>query len=82
MPQPSLARYTRVRNPTTTYNDYVSFVDLVSKDGELSCYQEAMKGSESVKHKKSMREEMDVLGRNTTWDLVELPYYMKVFDCK
>jgi hypothetical protein len=41
-----------------------------------------MKGSESVKHKKAMREEMDVLGRNTTWDLVELPYYMKIFDCK
>jgi len=69
-------------NPTTTYNDYVSFVDLVSKDGELSCYQEAIKGSESVKRKKDMREEMDVLGRNTTWDLVELPYYMNIFDCK
>ena len=80
MPQPSLGRSTWVRNPPTTYNHYVSFVTLVSNYGELSCYEETMKGSKSVKHKKSMREEMDVLGRNTTWDLVELPYYMKVFD--
>ena len=29
-----------------------------------------------------MKEEMDSLERNRTWDLVELPKDMKVFGCK
>jgi hypothetical protein len=57
-------------------------VALVSNDGEPSCYQEAMKVSESVKWKKSMKEELDSLERNKTWDLVELPKDRKVVGCK
>jgi hypothetical protein len=82
MPQPSLRRSTRVRNPPTRYDDYVSSVALVSNDGEPSCYQEAMKVSESVKWKEAMKEEMDALERNKTWDLVELPKDRKVVGCK
>ena len=48
-------------------------VSLITNDGETSCYQEAMKVSESAKWKLAMKEEMDALENNKTWDLVELP---------
>jgi hypothetical protein len=51
MPQPSLRRSTRARNPTTRYDDYVSSMDFFSNDGETSFYREAMKVYESVKWK-------------------------------
>jgi hypothetical protein len=82
MPQPSLRRSTQVRNPPIRYDDYVSSVALISNDGEPSCYQEAMEVFESVKWKEAMKEEMDALDMNKTWDLVELPKERKVVDCK
>jgi hypothetical protein len=82
MPQPSLRRYSRVRNPPTRYDDYVSSMALISIDGEPSFFQEAIKESESAQWKKAMKEEMDGLERNKTWDLVELPKDKKVVDCK
>ena len=48
MPQPSLRRYTQVMNPPTRYDDYVSYVYLVSIDVEPSCFEEAIKVSESA----------------------------------
>jgi hypothetical protein len=66
MPQPSLRISSWVRNPPTRYDDYVSFVALVSIDGEPSCFQEAIKVSESVQWKKAMKEEMNSLERNKT----------------
>ena len=42
IPQPSLRRSTRVRNPPKRYDDFVSSVALISSDGESICYQEAM----------------------------------------
>ena len=68
MPQPSLRRSSLVRNPPTRYDDYVSSVVLVSIDGEPSCFQEVIKVSESAQWKKFMKEEMDALERNKTWD--------------
>ena len=58
MPQPSLRRSTRFKNPPTRYDDYVSSVALVSIDGEPSCFEEAIKVFESAQWKKSMKEEM------------------------
>jgi hypothetical protein len=82
MPQPPLRISTRVKNPPTTHDDYVSSVDLVSIDGEPSCFKEGINVSESAQWKKSMKEEMDVLERNKTWDQVEIPKDRKVVDCK
>jgi hypothetical protein len=48
MPQPSLRRSTRFGNPPTRYDDYVSYVALVSIDVEPSCFEEAIKVSESA----------------------------------
>jgi hypothetical protein len=82
MPQASLRRSTDTRNPPTSYDDYVSSVALVSFDGEPSSFQEAIKVSESAQWKKDMKEEMDALERNKTWDLLELPKDKKVVGCK
>ena len=41
-----------------------------------------MKVSESAKWKLEMKEEMDSLEKNKTWDLVELPKDKKFVDCK
>jgi len=70
MPQPSLRISSWVKNHPTRYNDNVSSVALVSIDGEPSCFQEAIKLSESAQWKKAMKEEMDALEGNKTWDLV------------
>jgi hypothetical protein len=78
MPQPSLRRSSRIRNPPTRYDDYVSSVALVFIDGEPSSFQEAIKVSKSAQWKKVMKEEMDALERNKTWDLIELPKDRKV----
>jgi hypothetical protein len=82
MPQPSLRISSRAGNPPTRYDDYVSSVALVSIDGEPSYFQEAIKVFESAQWKKAMKEEMDALERNKTWDLVELPKDRKVVSCK
>ena len=82
MPQPSLQRSSQVRNPPTSYDDYVSTVALVSIDGEPNYFQEAINVSKNAQWKKSMNEEMDALERNKKWDLVELPKDMKVVGCK
>ena len=82
MPQPSLRIYLRVRNLPTRYDDYVSYVALVSIDGEPSFFQEEIKVYESAQWKKDMKEEMDALEMNKTWDLVEFPKDRKVVDYK
>jgi hypothetical protein len=73
MPQPTLRRSTWVINPPKRYEDYISSISLISNEGEPCCYQEAMDGIESAKWKIAMKEEMDALEKNKTWDLVELP---------
>jgi hypothetical protein len=82
MPQPCLTRSSRVKNPPTRYDDYVSSMALVSIDGEPSYFQEAIKVSKIAQWKKSMKEELDSLERNKTWDLVEIPKDRKVVSCK
>jgi hypothetical protein len=76
-PQTSLRRSTRVRNPPRRYDDFVSSVSLSTNDDEPSCYQEAVKGSNSDKWKEAMKDEMKALEKNATWGLVELPRNMK-----
>jgi SpoVK/Ycf46/Vps4 family AAA+-type ATPase len=38
MLQPTLRRSTWVNNPPKSFDDYVSYMDLISNDGEPSCY--------------------------------------------
>lgn len=41
--------------------------------GEPKCYEEAVQVETRKKWEKSMKEEMDSLAHNQTWDLVRLP---------
>jgi hypothetical protein len=41
-----------------------------------------MKGSNSDKWKEVMKDEMNALVKNATWDLVELPRNRKTVGCK
>jgi hypothetical protein len=75
IPESSLRRSARVRNPPRRYDDFVS---LVINNEEPTCYQEAMEVSDREKWKEAMKEEMDALERNETWDLVELPKDRKI----
>jgi hypothetical protein len=77
-PQTFLRRYTRVRNPPRRYDEFFLSVSLSTNDDELSCYQEAVKGSNSDKWKEAMNDEMNALAKNATRDLVELPRNKKI----
>jgi hypothetical protein len=82
IPQPTPRISTWERNPPKRYTDFVSSVVLITNDGEPSCYQEAINDIDYAKWKMEMKEEMDSLVKNKTWDLVELPKDRKVVGCK
>ena len=69
--QTSLRRSTWVRNPPRRYDDFVSSVSLSTNDDEPSCYQEVVEGSNNVKCKETMKDEINALENNATWDLVD-----------
>jgi len=46
---------------------------LLTDSGEPECYEEAMQVETKKKWEKAMKEEMDSLAHNQTWDLVRLP---------
>eukprot|EP00253_Pinus_taeda_P002182 PITA_02182 len=73
---------TRERKTPKRYEDSASSFALITKDGEPSCYQEAVDDTDSEKWKMAMEEEMDSLAKNNTWDLVELLEGRSVVGCK
>ena len=81
-PQPTPRRSIRERKPPKRYTDFVSSVALFTDDGEPSCFQEAIDCAKNAKWKMAMKEEMDSLEKNETWNLVELPKDRKVVGCK
>jgi hypothetical protein len=46
---------------------------LLTNSGEPKCYEEAMQVDTKNKWEQGMKEEMDSLKNNQTWDLVQLP---------
>ena len=80
-PQPTPRISLRERNPPKRYTDFVSSV-LFTDDGEHSCFQEVIDFVDNAKWKMEMKEEMDSLDKNKTWELVELPKYRKIVGCK
>ena len=71
----------RERNPPKRYTDFVSSV-LFTDDGESSCFWEAIDCVDNAKWKVAMKEEMDSLVKNKTWELVEFPKDRKTIGCK
>eukprot|EP00253_Pinus_taeda_P029958 PITA_29958 len=81
-PETSLRRSTRIKWPLRRYDDYVTSVSFTANDDEPLCYQGAIEGSKSDKWKAAMKDEMMALGKNDTWNLVELPNNRKTVGCK
>eukprot|EP00253_Pinus_taeda_P019928 PITA_19928 len=81
-PETSLRRSTRIKRPPRRYDDYVTSVAFTANDDEPLCYQEEIEGSKSDRWKAAMKVEMVALGKNGTWDLVELPKDRKTVGCK
>jgi hypothetical protein len=50
-----------------------SISNWITDYGELECYEEAMQVDTKKKWEQGMKEEMDSLANNQTWDLVQLP---------
>ncbi|GAA0140593.1 hypothetical protein LIER_01908 [Lithospermum erythrorhizon] len=68
-PAPELRRSTRPHVPNKRYMDYL----LLTDEGESECYDEACLTSDSSKWDLAMKDEMQSLISNQTWELVELP---------
>ena len=80
-PLPTRIRSTRKRNPPKRYTNFVSSV-LFTDDGEPSCFQEAIDCVDNAKWKMAMKEEIDSLEKNKTWELVELLKDRNIVGCK
>ncbi|KAE8695859.1 U-box domain-containing protein 31 [Hibiscus syriacus] len=69
---PELRRSSRIPKPTQRYSPSLHYL-LPTDNGEPECYDEAMQVDNSIKWESSMKDEMDSLMSNQTWELVELP---------
>ncbi|KAE8720675.1 V-type proton ATPase subunit G3 [Hibiscus syriacus] len=69
---PELRRSSRIPKLTQRYSPSLHYL-LLTDNGEPECYDEAMQVEDSVKWESSMKDEMDSLMSNQTWELAELP---------
>ncbi|KAE8695627.1 Potassium transporter 10 [Hibiscus syriacus] len=69
---PELRRSSIFLKPTRRYSPSLHYL-LLTDNGEPECYDEAMQVEDSVKWESSMKDEMDLLMSNQTWELAELP---------
>ena len=69
LPQTPLRRSTREKQPSKKYssNEYV----MISDQGEPETYQEVLKHENKIEWLKAMKEEMESLHENHTYDLVK-----------
>ena len=49
---------------------------------ESSCYKEAMLREDKLKWEKAMQSKMELLHKNSTWELIRLPTSKSIFPCK
>ena len=85
------ARRTGVKPPVRYgFEDMVTYALQVADEveeeepstGEPFTYREAVSGSESAQWLAAMREEMESLAKNETWELVKRPKERKIVTCK
>jgi hypothetical protein len=65
-------RSTRLSRPHERHSPSLYYL-LLTDSGERECYEEAMQVDNKNKWEKGMKEEMDSLVNNQTWDLVQFP---------
>jgi hypothetical protein len=71
-PESGVRRSTRLSIPPERYSPSLYYL-LLTDSGEPECYEEAMQVETKKKWEQAMKEEMDSLENNQTWDLVQLP---------
>ena len=69
---PEVRRSSRTPKPVQRYSPSLHYL-LLTDNGEPECYDEAMKMEDSIKWESAMKDEMDSLMSNQTWELAELP---------
>jgi len=67
-----------MRNSLKRYVDFTSSVSLVTSNGESSYYQEEINNTNNTTGKVVIKGEKYSLGKNKTWELVELRRYRNV----
>jgi hypothetical protein len=71
-PASVVIRTTRLSIPPERYSPSLYYL-LLTDSGEPECYEVAMQVDTKKKWEQGMKEEMDSLENNQTWDLVQLP---------
>ena len=69
---PALRRSSRIPKPIQRYSPSLHYL-LLSDSGESECYDQVMQVEDSVKWEFAMKNEMNSLMSNQTWELAELP---------
>ena len=67
----TVRNFTRLSRPLEQFSPSMYYL-LMTYSGEPECYAEAMQVETRKKWEEGMNEEMDLLVRNQTWDLVKL----------
>ena len=71
-PKSGVRRSTRISRPPNRYSPSLYYV-LLTDSSEPECYEEAVQVENRKKWEQAMKEEMESLQHNHTWDLVRLP---------
>ena len=79
--QPIVRWSTRVSRPLDRYVPSLDYVMLTDCE-EPSCYKEAMLKNDKLKWEKAMQLEMNLLHKNSTWELVNLLAGERILPCK
>ncbi|KAH9689118.1 Integrase catalytic domain-containing protein [Citrus sinensis] len=83
---PEVRRSIRERRPPVWHSEYVTKINIVycllTEDGELSTFHEALESSDVALWMTAMQEEIEALYKNKTWELVPLPHGRKAIKNK
>ena len=74
-------RSSRTIRPPHHYSLTLNYLLLIG-GGKLECYEEALQDKNLSKWELAMKDEMDSLLRNQTWELIELPVGKKALHNK
>ena len=80
-PVVEVRRSSRNIRPTQHYSPVLNYL-LLTDGSESECYDEALQNENSSKWKLAMKDEMDSLLGNQTWELTELPVGKKTLHNK
>nr|CAN76388.1 hypothetical protein VITISV_037906 [Vitis vinifera] len=80
-PVAKVRRSSRNIRPSQRYSPVLNYL-LLTNGGEPECYDEALQDENSSKWELAMKDEMDSLLGNQTWELIELPVGKKALHNK